>query len=810
METLIADVKYGWRLIVKNPFFSITVVVVLALGIGANTAIFSVINAVLLKPLPYPDSEQLVMLWQRFPGIGLPKDQNLTSPPELVDVRNYSSAFSDVAAMQSTSLDIRLAETPERIPGQLVSASFFRLLGTQPQLGRAFVPEEEQLGRDTVVVLSHGLWQRRFGADPGIVGRAINASGRSYTVIGVAPPDFRDPWVPDAEIWAPLAFTEQQLTQRGSHFLLVVARIRPSLTLEQARADMELVTARIREQNSYYESFDYKVLINPLLDEHVGDIRPALLLLMGAVGLVLLIACTNVANLLLVRASAREREIGIRTALGAARRRLIRQLLTESMLLLAAGTVGGIVLARLAVLLLNAAAQQTFPRLADAGLDAFTLAFTAAIAAGTGLVFALVPAMQSSRGVSAESLKSGAHGSTTSRGRLRLRRALVTAEVALSLLLLVGAGLLIKSFIRLQQVDGGFDPQGVLTMQLALPAARYPQPEQIRSFYRELVNEVAVVPGVNTVGAVNALPLSGAGGSGTVTVDNPAASSEQPSPEADQRVVTPGYFEAMGIRVVRGRTFDERDNETAEPVAIIDETLADAYWPNQDPVGRQIKRGGAQSTNPWTTIVGVVRHVRYRTLEEPSRVEVYFPHAQRPFSVMGLTVKTNLDPRSLTAPIQSEVASLDPDLPVFSIRTMDELTATSVLRRRLTMTLLSSFAGIALVLAAVGIYGVISYWVTQRSQEIGIRMALGARRVDVLKLVIGQSMSVLLLGVLLGLAGAFALTRLMAGLLYEVSATDAATFAAYSAALALVGLIASYAPAWRATQVNPIRTLREQ
>jgi putative ABC transport system permease protein len=809
METLISDIKYGWRLIVKNPFFSLTVVVVLALGIGANTAIFSVINAVLLKPLPYPDSEQLVMLWQRFPGIGLPKDQNFTSPPELVDVRRHSSAFSDVAAMQATGVNIRVGDTPEMISGQRVSASFFKLLGTDAQLGRMFLPEEEQLGRDTVLVLSHGLWQSRFGSDPGIVGRAINANGRTYTVVGVAPRGFRDPWVPSADMWIPLAFTEQQLTQRGNHFLSVVARIRPSLTLEQARADMDRVTAQIREENAYYATFEYKVLINPLLDEYVGDIRPALLMLMGAVALVLLIACTNVANLLLVRASAREREISIRAALGAGRRRLVRQMLTESMLLVAAGAVGGIVLARVGVFVLNAAAEQTFPRLADASLDLATLLFTVAIAAGTGLVFALIPAAQSSRGVTAESLKGGARGSTTGGKRLRLRRVLVTAEVALSLLLLVGAGLLIKSFMRLQQVDGGFDPEGVLTMQVALPTARYTQPEQIRNFYRGLLSRVAAVPGVGTAGAVNVLPLSGAGMSGTVTLDNPAVDSEL-SPEADQRTATPGYFGAMGIRVVRGRAFAETDDETAAPVAIIDETLAQTFWPNEDPIGRRIKRGGPQSTNPWTTIVGVVRHVRYRTLEEPSRVQVYWPHAQTPVFYMSLTVKTDLEPLSLARAIQSEVAALDPDQPVSLIRTMDELTATSVLRRRLTMTLLTSFAAIALVLAAVGIYGVISYWVTQRSQEIGIRMALGAHRWHVLKLVIGQSMAVILIGVVVGLAGALALTRLMAGLLYEVSATDAATFVAYSAGLALVGLVASYVPARRATQVNPIRTLREQ
>jgi predicted permease len=812
METLISDIKYGLRLITKNPVFSLVVVVALALGIGANTAIFSVLNAVLLKPLPYADSEHLVMMWQRFTGIGVPKDQNWTSPPEFSDVRRHQSSFSDIAAIQSTSFSILVGDTPERILGQFVSPSFFKLLGVEAFLGRTFSPDEEQQGKEAVVVMSHGLWQRRFASDRALIERTLNMNGRPYQVIGIAPPGFRDPVQPEAEMWAALSFTDQQLTQRGSHGLLVIARIRPELTLEQARSDMARVSERIVEgaPEYPYAKFGYRVLINPLLEEAVGDIRPALLMLMGSVGLVLLIACTNVANLMLVRASAREREIGIRTALGAGRGRLMRQMLTESVVLSLLGAIVGVVLARVGVSVLATMAAQSFPRLADTRIDLLALTFTVVVALATGILFGLFPAFQSARGATQDVLKEGSQASTTGRGRLRLRRVLVAAEVALSLLLLVGAGLLIKSFMRLQAVEAGFDPSGVLTMRIVVPTVRYSQPDQVRNFYQEVLRRVAGLPGVTKVGASNGIPLSGSGGSGTTTIDNPAFTDDRGTPEADQRIVTLGYFEAMGMTLLSGRLFDERDSSTGQPVAIIDETMARTFWPNEDAIGKRLKRGGRQSTQPWLTIVGVVRHVRYRTLEEPSRVQLYMPHAQVPTTGMSLAIKTKVDPRTLSNSIQREVIAVDREQPVWAIRTMDELMATSVMRRQLIMTLLTLFAGIALTLAAVGIYGVISYWVTQRSHEIGIRVAIGASRLDVLKMVLGQSMSVVLIGVAIGLAGAAALTRIMGTLLYDVSTTDAATFAGYSGALILVGLLASYLPARRATRIDPVTLLRQQ
>ena len=812
METLLSDIKFGFRLIIKSPVFSLVVVIALALGIGANTAIFSVLNAVLLRPLPYENSEHLVMMWQRFTGIGVPKDQNWTSPPEFSDVRRYQSSFSDIAAMQSASFTILVGDKPERILGQFVSPSFFKLLGVEAFLGRTFVADEEQQGRETVVVMSHGLWQRRFASDRSLVERTLNMNGRPYQVIGIAPPGFRDPQQPDAEMWAALSFTNEQLMQRGSHGLLVIARIKPELTLEQARSDMTRVSERIVEgaPEYPYAKFGYRVLINPLLEEYVGDIRPALMMLMGSVALVLLIACTNVANLLLVRASAREREIGIRTALGAGRGRLIRQMLTESVVLSLVGAVVGIALARVGVSLLAAMAAQSFPRLGETHIDLTALTFTIVVALATGILFGLFPAFQSARSATQDVLKEGSQTSTAGRGRLRLRRVLVAAEVALSLLLLVGAGLLIKSFMRLQGVDAGFDPSGVLTMRIVVPAARYSQPDHVRSFYREVLRRVSALPGVTKVGASNGIPLSGSGGSGTTTIDNPAFPDDRGTPEADQRIVTPGYFEAMGMTILSGRMFDERDSETGQPVAIIDETMARTFWPNEDPIGKRIKRGGRQSTQPWLTIVGVARHVRYRTLEEPSRVQLYMPHSQVPTTGMSLAIKTHLEPGTLSTSVQREVIAVDPEQPVWAIRTMDELMATSVMRRQLIMTLLTLFAGIALMLAAVGIYGVISYWVTQRSHEIGIRVAIGASRLDVLKMVLGQSMSVVLIGVVIGLVGAAALTQVMATLLYDVSATDAITFASYSAALILVGLLASYLPARRATRIDPVTMLRQQ
>ncbi len=812
MESFLQDCRYALRMLVRSPGFTLIAVLALALGIGANSAIFSIVNAVILKPLPYDKPEQLVQLWMRFTNIGIPNDQNWVSAPEFVDLQQNQS-LSHLAAISSDSFNINISGAPERIDSAVVSTSFFPLLGVQAQLGRVFLPEEGQPGRQHVVLLSDGLWRRRFGADPAIPGRKLVMNGQSYLIVGVLPRDFHLPL--ESEVWTPLVFSSDDLSpnNRGSHAYEVIARIKPGLSLEQARADMDVVSQRIMEQHPEYpyRQFNFRVLTIPLLEQQIGDIKTALWVLMSAVGLVLLIACANVANLLLVRASSREREIAVRQALGVSRWRLIRQLLTESAILgLMAGAIG-LSLGYWALRLLTTLAATSFPRVVEARMDLRVLGFTLLISLATGILFGLAPAF-SSRHVTHDALKEGGRGGTAGAGSQRLRSTLVVAEVALSLTLLVGAGLLIRSFLRLQEVDTGFRPDGVLTMRISLPEQKYTKIEQTQTFYRELLDHIRRLPGVDAAGGVTGLPLSGTGGSGTTTVDSQAVQAQDASPEADQRPVFPGYFEAMGIPLVRGRYFDQRDNEKSAPVAIIDETMAKTYWPNEDAIGKRIKQGGRQSTQPWRTIVGVVRHVRYRTLESPSRVEFYWPYDQTSFALgqMSLAIHTSSDPRSLAGVVQRQVQALDPDQPVYRIRTMGELMSESMARRRLSMFLLAIFAGVALALAAVGIYGIMSYSVAQRAHEVGIRMALGARSSDVVRMVLGQSLGLTLAGIFVGLLGSLALTNFLSSLLFNVKATDTMTFLIVAVILAVVALVASFVPAYRATTVDPVNALRQE
>jgi putative ABC transport system permease protein len=812
MESFLQDCRYAVRILARSPGFTLIAVLALALGIGANSAIFSIVNAVILKPLPYDKPEQLVQLWMRFTGIGIPNDQNWVSAPEFVDLQQNQS-LSHLAAISSTSFNINITGTPERIDSAVVSTTFFPLLGVQAQLGRVFLTEEGQPGRDRVVLLSDGLWRRRFGADPAISGRKLVMNGQSYLVVGVLPRDFQLPL--EAEVWTPLVFSADDLSpnNRGSHQYQVIARIKTGLSLEQARADMDAVSQRIIEQHPdyHYREVNFRVLAIPLLEQQIGDIKTALWVLMSAVGLVLLIACANVANLLLVRASSREREIAVRQALGVSRWRLIRQLLTESAILgLLAGMIG-LFLGYWALRLLTTLAATSFPRVVEAHMDLRVLAFTLLVSLATGILFGLAPAF-SSRHVTHDALKEGGRGGTAGAGSQRLRGTLVVAEVALSLTLLVGAGLLIRSFIRLQDVDTGFRPEGVLTMRIALPSEKYVKMEQNRTFFRELLAQIRQLPGVDAAGGATGLPLTATGWSGTTTVDSQAVQPQDASPEADQRPVFPGYFEALAIPLVRGRYFEQRDNETAAPVAIIDETMANTYWPKEDPIGKRIKQGGRQSPQPWRTIVGVVRHVRYRTLESPSRVEFYWPYDQTSFPLgsMSLAIHTSSDPRSLAGVVQRQVQALDPDQPAYRIRTMGELMSESMARRRLSMLLLAVFAGLALALAAVGIYGIMSYSVAQRAHEVGIRMALGAGSMDVVRMVLGQSLGLTLAGILVGLMGSLALTNFLFSLLFNVKATDATTFLLVALILAVVALVASFVPAYRATTVDPVNALRQE
>jgi len=810
MTTFLQDLRYAVRVLLKNPGFTLVAVLTLALGIGANTAIFSVVNTVLLKPLPYPNPGSLVKIWTHFTGIGLPNDQNWFSAPEFRDVRQQNRSFSDLSVISQGAFSLGVSGNPQSLNGATVSPSFFTLLGVNPHLGRTFSPDEGEQGHDRVVVLGYGLWQRVFGADPQIVGKDVAIDGRSCKVIGVMPPGFDYP--SPSDLWTPQVFAPTDFAQnnRGNHGYEVLARIKPGLSLAQARSDIEAVSKSITEQNREYpyQRFGFALILHPLLEETVGDVKTSLWVLMGAVGFVLLLVCANVAGLLLVRSTARQKEIAVRVALGAGMRRIVRQLLTESLLLSLLGGLLGLLLTPLLLSVIVTLSATALPRVVSTGIDVGALLFTFAVAVGTGILFGLAPALEASRGVQYQILKEGGRTGTEGRTSHRLRRIFVAAEAALAVLLLAGSGLLLRSFVKLLQVDPGFRSENVLTLQVALPTAKYPKPEKAGAFFRELVDRVQQLPGVQTAGAVSSLPLSGTGNSGTTTVDSRAVAPQDASPEADWRVVTPGFFQAMGISLISGRYFDARDNDTAAPAAIIDETMARTYWPNEDPIGKRIKRGGMESSAPWMTIVGVVRHVRYRTLEARSRVQLYWPEAQRPTNFMGLAIRTAADPMSLAPAIQKTVLALDAEQPVDKVLTMQELMADSLARRRLTLTLLAAFAGGAILLAALGIYGVTAYMVTQRQQEIGLRMALGASRADVLGLVVGQGMSLMLAGLGAGLVLSLGLTWVLGSLLFSVRPYDPMSLAAAAGALALVALIACSLPAWRATRVDPLVALR--
>jgi len=676
-------------------------------------------------------------------------------------------------------------------------------------LGRTFLPEEAQPGREKEVVLSYGLWRRVFAANPAAVGSTIDIDGVPMAVIGVMPAGFAYP--SETEIWGPLAFSPDDLSEnsRGGHGLEVLGRMKPGLSLAQVQSDMDRVGRTMIEQHkSYpYEKYGFGVILHPLLEETVGDVRPSLLVLMAAVGLVLLIACANIANLLLARSTERQQEMETRMALGASGTRLALQMLTESVVLACTGGLVGLAVTPLVLRGLVAIAAKALPRAVHTAIDLRALALTAAVSILTGILFGLAPAVQAARKTSFDTVKSGRN--TEGRRPRRLRTALVICETAFSVLLVAGAGLLLRSFAEILRVDPGFRPEGVLTMRVALPDAVYSKPEQIRGFYSELLDRVQKLPGVRLAGAVSGLPLVNEGGSGTTTIDSQSVPIENTTPEADQRVVTEDYFKAMGIALVRGRFFDGRDSATAPRVAIIDESLANTFFANQDPIGKRLHQGGRGQKDPqWETIVGVVRHVHNRTLEARSRVEVYRPHNQAPFSAMTMAVKIQGNPASLIGAIQREVAQMDANLPVYRVRTMNEVMGESLQRRRLALILLAVFAGLALLLAAVGIYGVTSYGVAQRRVEIGVRMALGADRGQVLRMMIGSGMGTIAIGLGLGVVLALSLTRLMGGMLFAVRASDPLALGGAAILLTTAALLAIFIPARRATRLNPMAALR--
>ena len=805
LADFLQDLRYAARMQWKNPGFAIVAVIALALGIGANTAIFSVVNTVLLRPLPYKDPEQLVMVWEDATKHGYPRDTPTAA--NYIDWRDQNSVFSGMAAIGDESFNLTGIREPERLEGRPVSASLFPLLGVEPQLGRVFTAQEDQPGSQQVVVLSYGLWQRRFGGDANIIGKPLTLNNETYTVIGVMPARFQFP-SKDDELWVPIAFTAQQAANRNTHYLQVVARLKPGITLQQAQTEMTTIGARLQQQYPQSNA-EVGVAVTSLHEHLVGDIKPVLLVLLGAVALVLLIACANVANLLLARAAIRQKEIALRVALGARRWRLLRQFLTESVLLALFSGVVGLAIAYTGLILLRTFIPENISQAREISLDLRVLGFTLLVSLFTGVLFGLAPALQAARFNQSETLKEGGRDSATGASGKRLRGLLVTAEVAVSLVLLIAAGLLVNSFLRLRNVDPGFKTDNLLTMKIVLPQPKYEEMARRTAFYTELVQRVQSVAGVRSAAVTTNLPLYRQGNSISIRVEG------RPDPALGQelivvtRMVSPGYFDTMSIPLLAGRALTDQDTDTTPNIAVISETMARRFWPGEDPIGKRISIGRIRSDADWIRVVGVVKDVRQVELSTDPKPQMYFTYRQLDFfAPEDLVVKTDVDPASLAATVRKTVWEIDKDQPVSDIRTMQEILAESIARQRFSMLLLGLFAGVALLLAAVGIYGVMSYSVAQRTHEIGIRMALGAQATAVLKLAVGYGLKLVLAGVAIGLIAAFALTRLMSTLLFGVTATDPATFALISLLLVGVAALASYIPARRATKVDPIIALR--
>ena len=799
------DLRYALRMQLKNPGFTIVAVIALALGIGANTAIFSVVNTVLLRPLPYKDPERLVMVWEDASKHGYPRDTPAAA--NYVDWRDQSQSFEGMAAIADESFNLTGAGDPERLEGRGVSANLFPMLGVEPQIGRVFSASEDQPGSNRVVLLSYGLWQRRFGGNPNIVGQSLNLNGESHTVVGVMPARFQFP-SSDDQAWVPIALTPEQAANRKRHYLQVVARLKPGVTLAQAQTEMSTIATRLQQQYPQSNT-DLGAVVTSLHEHLVGDIKPALLILLGAVGLVLLIACANVANLLLARAAVRQKEIAVRVALGARRLRLVRQFLTESVLLSTLGGIVGLVIAYTGLLLIRAFIPENISQAREISLDLKVLGFTLFVSVATGVIFGLAPAIQSIRFNQSETLKEGGRDAATGGSGKRLRSVLVMAEVAISLVLLIGAGLLINSFMRLRNVDPGFRADNLLTMKIVLPEPKYREFERRQSFYTDLIQRVESLAGVKSAAVTTNLPLYRQGNSISVRIEG----RPDPPPGQEQivvtRIVSPRYFDTMTIPLLSGRNLTDQDISTSPNVAVISEAMARRFWPNEDPIGKRFAGGRVRSDEDWINVIGVVKDVRQFELTAEPRPQIYISYRQAGFfAPRDLVVKTDVDPSSMAATVRKAVWEIDKDQPVSDIRTMEEILAESIARQRFSMLLLAIFAGLALVLAGVGIYGVMSYSVAQRTHEIGIRMALGAQTGAVLKLAVGQGMKLVIAGIVIGLIAAFALTRLMSTLLFGVTATDPTTFTLISLLLVAVAAVASYIPARRATKVDPIIALR--
>ena len=804
MDAFLNDIRYAIRNLLKRPGFTIIATVTLALGIGANSAIFSAVYSLLLKPLPFPEIDRVITIWDKAPSRGVL--HNEVAMANYLDWRAQSHSFAQLALYRWWNVNLTGIDTPERIQGFLVTANFIDVTGIKPVMGRAFTEEENQPGKGDVAIIANSLWQRRFGSDPDIIGKTITVNGVALTIVGVMPNTLSYP-VP-GEIYAPLPITPALASNRESHEFYVIGRLKPGVSVQSAQADIDNITSRL-EQQYRATNTGLGATVFPIVADTVRKYDTGVWVAMGAVAFVLLIACANVANLMLARASGRQREIALRAALGATRWRIVRQLLTESVIVALLGGVLGILVAVWGLDALRAAnpgdAARFAPGWNQLGINLPVLAFTIALAVLSGLVFGLAPALQVSKPNLNESLK---EGSRQSSGRSHgLRSSLVVFEVALSLVLLIAAGLFFRSFLTLFKTDPGFDPDHVLTMNLVLPRAKYNEERKGAAFYTELVQRVKATPGVESAAAVNFLPLGGSNASDSYLVEG--APEPPPGQENDgrYRVCTPDYFSTMRIPILKGRAFTEQDKAGAKPVVIVNEALARKHWPGQDAIGKRIRFYGPLDKAPWMEIVGISKDVRHELTLEVTP-EFYLPHAQDSWNSMVLVARTAVDPASLAGAIRSDVWAIDKDQPVFDVRSMEEVRSLSVGLQTFSSLMIGIFAGIALLLASIGIYGVMAFVVAQRTQEIGIRMALGARASDVLRLVLANGMKLAVIGLLIGLAVSWGVTRFFAKLLVGVKPTDLLTFSVVSAFLLAAAFLACYVPARRATKVDPLEALR--
>jgi len=797
------DIQYSFRTLQRNPGFAGVSVLALALGIGANSAIFTVVNSVLLQPLRFDRPGELIVVRERNLKAGFPEFS--LSPGNYLDFRDHNHSFSGIAAFTGRGFNLAGGTEPERLSGAAVTIDFFQVMGRHPILGREFATAEGQFNGPNVAVLGYGLWQRRFAGSRDAIGQTFKMNEQIYTVVGVMPADFEFPG--HSQLWTPLTMNTQNWQQRGGHYLGGIGRLKPGATLAGAQADLNAIAARA-EQQFPASNLGWDTNMRTLQEQTVGKVRPLMITLSAAVGFVLLIACVNLANLLLSRSTGRRREIGIRGALGAGRGRLVRQLLTESILLALLGAVLGLVLARIGAGLLVNLGPNILPRAKEIALDWRALAFTGAIAVLTGLLFGVAPAMQMASSDLMASLRESGRGNAIGFRRNRLRSALMVGEVALALVLLSGAGLLMRSFYRLESVDPGFDPHGILTFRTNLPDAKYHTDESVAAFYRRALEQIRAVPGVSAAGAAQIFPLSGSDYILSFTQIGKPPVERGNEPNAAYYAASPGYLSSLRIPLEAGRDFNEHDDAGAPAVAIVSESMARQFYRHENPLGQRIQVGGSDAKP--AEIVGIVGDVRDQQLESQGRAAIYRPAAQDPFGSMYFAVRTAGDPEASIGGIRTVIRGLDPELPLDAVGTVDNLVATSLSQRRFAMLLMAVFAALALVLAMIGIYGVISYSVTQATQEIGIRMALGAGRAHVLRLVFGYSGMMLAAGLVLGLGAAFFAGRLLAAQLFETRSTDPATLAAVALALLVTGLAASLVPAWRAMRVDPLVALRNE